>query len=89
MIITESRKEYLTAARARGIPEKSLQWRHALRNILAPALSSSALAAASLFTGVFMIEIIFDLNALAIAHGSVISAAMFGAGTAWFARKDV
>jgi ABC-type dipeptide/oligopeptide/nickel transport system permease component len=64
-IITESRKEYLTAARARGIPERRLLWRHGLRNILAPALSSSALAAASLFTGVFMIEIIFDLKGVA------------------------
>lgn len=64
-IITERHKEYLTAARSRGIPERHLQWRHALRNILAPALSSSALSAASLFTGVFMVEIIFDLNGVA------------------------
>ncbi|MBN2548541.1 MAG: ABC transporter permease [Anaerolineales bacterium] len=64
-IIIEARKEYLTAARARGIPERRLLWRHGLRNILAPALSSSALTAASLFTGVFMIEIIFDLDGVA------------------------
>jgi peptide/nickel transport system permease protein len=71
-IINERRKEYLTAARSRGIPERRLLWRHALRNILAPALSSSALAVASLFTGVFMIEIIFDLKGVAdlIVHGS-------------------
>lgn len=71
-IITERRKEYLTAARARGIPEKRLLWRHALHNILAPALSSSALAAASLFTGVFMVETIFDLRGVAdlIVRGS-------------------
>jgi peptide/nickel transport system permease protein len=71
-IINERRKEYLTAARARGIPESRLQWRHALRNVLAPALSSSALAAASLFTGVFMIEIIFDLKGVAdlVVHGT-------------------
>ena len=36
-----------------------------MRNVLAPALSSCALAAASLFTGVFMIEIIFDLKGVA------------------------
>ena len=64
-IITERRKEYLTAARARGVPERLLLWRHALRNVVAPALSSSALAAASLFTGVFMIEIIFDFKGVA------------------------
>lgn len=71
-IITERRKDYLTAARARGIPEKRLIWQHALRNVLSPALSSSALAAASLFTGVFMIEIIFDLKGVAdlVVHGS-------------------
>jgi peptide/nickel transport system permease protein len=71
-IINERRKEYLTAARARGIPERRLQWRHALRNVLAPALSSSALAAASLLTGVFMIEIIFNLKGVAdlVVHGT-------------------
>jgi len=71
-IINERHKEYLTAARARGIPESRLQWRHALRNVLAPALSSSALAAASLFTGVFMVEIIFDLKGVAdlVVHGT-------------------
>jgi peptide/nickel transport system permease protein len=71
-IISERRKEYLMAARARGIPERRLLWRHALRNVLSPTLSSSALAAASLFTGVFMIEIIFDLKGVAdlVVHGS-------------------
>ncbi len=73
-IIIERRKEYMTAARARGIPESRLQWRHGLRNILAPALSSSALAAASLFTGVFMIEIIFGLKGVAdlVVHGTAL-----------------
>lgn len=71
-IIIEGRKPYLTAARSHGIPERRLLWRHALRNVLSPALSSSALAAASLFTGVFMIEIIFNLKGVAdlIVHGS-------------------
>jgi peptide/nickel transport system permease protein len=64
-ILIERDKDYLMAARSRGIPEKRLQWGHAFPNILAPALSSSALAAASLFTGVFMIEIIFDLKGVA------------------------
>lgn len=64
-IIGERRKEYLTAARSRGIPERRLLWRHALRNVLSPALSSTALSAASLFTGIFMVEIIFDLKGVA------------------------
>ncbi len=71
-ILGERRKTYLTAAKARGIPESRLLWRHALYNILSPALSSSALAAASLVTGVFMIEIIFDLKGVAdlVVHSS-------------------
>jgi peptide/nickel transport system permease protein len=70
--ITERSKDYLTAAKAHGIPESRLLWRHLLRNTLSPALSSSALAAASLFTGVFMIEIIFDLKGVSdlIVHGT-------------------
>lgn len=73
-IINERRKEYLTAARARGIPEPRLQWRHALRNVMAPALSSSALSAASFLTSVFMIEIIFGLKGIAdlIVHGTAL-----------------
>ncbi len=71
-IINERHKEYLKAARARGIPERRLLWRHAFRNVLAPALSSSALAAASLLTSVFMVEVIFDLKGVAdlIVHGT-------------------
>ncbi len=81
-IITERRKEYLTAARARGVPERRLMWRHALGNVLAPALSSSALAAASLFTGVFMIEIIFDIKGVAdlVVHGTLTGSNMPIAG---------
>jgi peptide/nickel transport system permease protein len=72
-ILMERRKDYLTAARSRGVPERRLKWRHAFRNVLSPALSSSALAAASLFTGVFIIEIIFDLKGVAdlVVHGSM------------------
>ncbi|NJN44438.1 MAG: ABC transporter permease [Anaerolineae bacterium] len=58
-------KQYLIAGRARGIPEKTLLWRHSFRNVLAPSLSSTALSIASLYTGVFMIESIFDLKGVA------------------------
>jgi peptide/nickel transport system permease protein len=73
-VILERRKEYIVAARSRGIPEKRLLWRHALRNVLSPALSSSALAAASLFTGVFMVEVIFNLKGVAdlVVHSAAI-----------------
>jgi peptide/nickel transport system permease protein len=60
--LEELQKEYITAARSRGIPERTVVWKHTLRNILSPALTSSALSAASLFTGVFVVERVFVFN---------------------------
>jgi peptide/nickel transport system permease protein len=62
--IEEKSKEYITAARARGLPRANVLWRHALRNVLLPALTAGTLSAASLVTGVFVIEQIFDFKGL-------------------------
>lgn len=64
MIIAERDKEHLVAARARGIPEKRVMWRYALRSVLAPSLTSVALSATAIMTGVFVVEIIFDLQGI-------------------------
>jgi peptide/nickel transport system permease protein len=56
--------EYVTAARAHGMPESHVVFHHALRNALIPALTSSALAAASLITGVFVVEVVFAYHGL-------------------------
>lgn len=61
-MIEESQKDYIVSARARGLPERKMLWGHAFRNVLAPALTSSALSAASLFTGVIVIEKTFNLK---------------------------
>lgn len=61
-IIETRKKEYIISARARGFVERRVLWRHAFRNALAPALTSMGLSAASLLTGVFVIEIIFGIN---------------------------
>lgn len=63
-MIEEKYKDYVTAARSRGLLRRSVVWRHAFRNVLPPALTSSALSAASLITGVFIIEVIFNFNGL-------------------------
>jgi ABC-type dipeptide/oligopeptide/nickel transport system permease component len=62
--IEEHSRLYVTSARARGVPEGQIAWRHILRNILTPALSNSALSAASLFTGVIVIEKVFNLKGI-------------------------
>jgi len=59
-ILTERNKEYITAARARGVRDSRLLWHHTLRATLAPSLTIMALSAASIVTGVFVIEIIFN-----------------------------
>lgn len=58
--IAEKRKEYIISARARGVRENRLIWRHTLRNVLAPSFTSLALSASSLVTGTFVVEIIFN-----------------------------
>jgi peptide/nickel transport system permease protein len=61
-MIDELHKDYITSARARGVRPRRIVWRHAFRNVTGPALATSAVAAATLLTGVFIVEIIFSLH---------------------------
>jgi len=61
-MVAQRGQEYITAARARGIHGNRLVWKHAFRNTLAPSLTSLTLSAASLLTGVFVVEIIYIYN---------------------------
>jgi len=61
-VIEEMKKEYITAAYARGVSERDVIWQHAFRNALGPVLSSSAISAATLVTSVFIVEKIFNLK---------------------------
>lgn len=51
--------EYMMAAKARGVRLGGQLWKHGFRNALVPALTSSILGAASLMTGVYIVERIF------------------------------
>jgi peptide/nickel transport system permease protein len=62
VVIDELQKNYVLAARARGLRPRRILWRHVFRNAAGPSLVTSALAAASLLTGVFIIEIVFNLH---------------------------
>jgi peptide/nickel transport system permease protein len=64
-MIEELEKPYVLAARARGLSGGAVVWRHAFRNALVPALNSTALSAASLVTGVYVVEVIFNFNGIA------------------------
>jgi peptide/nickel transport system permease protein len=73
-MIEERSKEYILSARARGLSERRVVWKHAFWNMLTPSLTSIALSATSIVTGVFVAEIIYDFNGVS----SVIVAAMSG-----------
>lgn len=73
-MIAERSKEYILAARARGLIERRVVWRHAFYNMLSPSLTSMTLSAATIVTGVFIAEIIFDFKGIS----SVIVKAMQG-----------
>ncbi len=63
-MMDELQQDYVTAARARGISERGVVWNHALRNAFTPALTSSLLSAASLLTGVYVVEILFNFHGI-------------------------
>ena len=55
-------KDYIVSARARGFSERRVMWRHGFRSVLAPSLTSIGLSAASLLTGAFIVEIIYNTH---------------------------
>ncbi|MBN2115041.1 MAG: ABC transporter permease [Anaerolineales bacterium] len=63
-ILGEEKKEYVIAAKARGIVERKVVWKHVFRNTLTPSLTSMTLSATSIVTGVFVAEIIFDIKGI-------------------------
>jgi ABC-type dipeptide/oligopeptide/nickel transport system permease component len=71
-MIEESGKEYAIAAQARGVPQRAIVWRHTLRNALSPALTASALSAATLVTGIYVVEIIFNFKGVSELVGGAV-----------------
>lgn len=59
-IIDEMRKDYIRTARSKGLAERSVLLRHALRNVLLPLVTLLGLAFANLLGGAVMTETIFD-----------------------------
>jgi peptide/nickel transport system permease protein len=70
-MLGEEKKEYVVAAKARGLIERRVVWKHVFRNILSPSLTSMTLSATSIVTGVFIAEIIYNINGVS---GVILSA---------------
>jgi peptide/nickel transport system permease protein len=59
-MLEEIRRDYVRTARAKGIPERTVLFRHALRNGLIPVLTIMGLQAGTLLAGAIITEQIFS-----------------------------
>lgn len=58
--------DFIRTARAKGLGEPAVIWRHALRNALLPVMSYLGPATASAMTGSFVVERVFNVPGLGI-----------------------
>ncbi len=58
----ELSSEYVETARARGVPERAVVWRHAFRNALGPLATLAGLLVASLLVITTLVETVFGLS---------------------------
>jgi ABC-type dipeptide/oligopeptide/nickel transport system permease component len=57
-------QDYMRTARAKGLAERIVVWRHGLRNVLVPVLTVTGLIFGGLITSTFVIETIFNIPGL-------------------------
>jgi len=55
------RQDFVRTARAKGLPERTVVWKHALRPALMPVVSYLGPAAAGILTGSFVVETLFGV----------------------------
>ncbi|MFM7532298.1 MAG: ABC transporter permease [Rubrivivax sp.] len=65
-MLTELAQEYVVAARAKGLPESRIVWRHALRNAAVPLTTVVALSYAHLLEGSVLTETVFSWPGLGL-----------------------
>ncbi|MEN9436353.1 MAG: hypothetical protein RIR09_1008 [Pseudomonadota bacterium] len=65
--LEEIRKQYVVTARAKGLSEQQVLWRHVLRNALIPIITGFPAAfVGAFFTGALLIETLFSLDGLGL-----------------------
>jgi peptide/nickel transport system permease protein len=62
--LDEVGQDYVRTARAKGLGEGLILWRHVLRNALIPILTNIGLALPGIFVGSFLIEVFFSIPGL-------------------------
>ena len=73
-ILEEIRKQYVLTARAKGVDERTVLWKHVFRNALIPIMTGFPAAfVAAFFSGSILIETLFSLDGLGLlSYESVI-----------------
>jgi len=73
-MLEEIRKHYVLTARAKGVDERTVLWRHVFRNALIPIMTGFPAAfVAAFFSGSLLIETLFSLDGLGLlSYESVI-----------------
>jgi microcin C transport system permease protein len=73
-VLEEIRKQYVMTARAKGVEERKVLWRHVFRNAMIPIMTGFPAAfVAAFFTGSLLIETLFSLDGLGLlSYESVI-----------------
>ena len=65
--LDEIRKQYVVTARAKGVSEKQIMWKHVFRNAMLLVIAGFPAAFISMFfTGSLLIEVMFSLNGLGL-----------------------
>ncbi|MGH6892363.1 MAG: ABC transporter permease [Dongiaceae bacterium] len=74
LMLGQLRQEYILTARVKGVPERRVIWKHAMRNILVPLLTVVALSYGGLLEGSVLTETVFTWRGL----GLYITDSIFG-----------
>lgn len=64
--------DYIAMARLKGVPERTVLWRHALPNSLIPSVQAAAVVLSYLLGGVVIIEVVFNYPGLGSALSSAV-----------------
>ena len=65
--LEEMRKQYVLVARAKGLTQRRVLWKHILRNALVPLVTGFPAAfIGAFFTGALLIETLFSLDGLGL-----------------------
>ncbi len=70
-VLTE---DYIVTARAKGLPERDVLYKYALKMILPPILTGATLAIAGIFSGGLLTEIVFNWPGMGLLYWEAINA---------------